>query len=144
MVINNIGYIIYRYYYELVYPIGINIFPIGSSLFPIVGAGPGAGPARSAWPSLTLRNLTLQLFVALRNLFLRLYEPEHLVSPLLYIYIHIRLYKHINVRQHRKILDKGIKYETRVATTLNLTEHIKYPILETVISIKKAFIIKDI
>ena len=39
-------------YHELVYPIGINIFPIGYSLCPIGGAGPGAGPARSAWPSL--------------------------------------------------------------------------------------------
>ena len=38
--ISDIKYVTHRYYYLLVYPIGVNIFPIGYSMFPIGGAGP--------------------------------------------------------------------------------------------------------
>ena len=43
--IDNITCIICTSYFQLVYPIDINIFPIGHSLFPIGGAGPGPGLA---------------------------------------------------------------------------------------------------
>ena len=39
-----------------------------------------------------------------------------------------RLYKHINVRQNQKILDKYQKTVKRVTTNMNLTSNIKYPI----------------
>ena len=59
-----------------------------------------------------------------------------------------RLYKHINVRQNLKILDEYPKYLTRVATNINLTSNIKYPILKTTyinqkgISINKRVLIR--
>ena len=51
--------------------------------------------------------------------------------------------KPLNIRQKPKILDKYPKYLTRVATNINLTGNIKYPICKTSMINEKGIIINE-